>query len=140
MTGFKVGQYGLRRKIDGLSPTCSQPFEHISLSLAGLPCRRHVRPESLRVPSDGRSLLSIALSVSYASTMEASAFFLQLAIILISARFAAEVASRFGAPSVIGELLAGVVLGPSLLGWIEVTEVIRLLAEIGIILLLLKVF
>jgi Kef-type K+ transport system membrane component KefB len=71
--------------------------------------------------------------------MEASAFFLQLAIILISARFAAEVASRFGAPSVIGELLAGVVLGPSLLGWIEVTEVIRLLAEIGIILLLFEV-
>jgi len=71
--------------------------------------------------------------------MEASEFFLQLAIILISARFAAEVATRFGAPGVIGELIAGVVLGPSLLGWIEVTEVIRLLAEIGIILLLFEV-
>ena len=41
--------------------------------------------------------------------------------------------------SVIGELLAGVLLGPSLLGRIEVTEVIRLLAEIGIILLLFDV-
>ena len=71
--------------------------------------------------------------------MEASQFFLQLAIILVSARFAAEVAARFGAPSVIGELIAGIILGPSLLGLIEATEVIRLLAEIGIILLLFEV-
>ena len=71
--------------------------------------------------------------------MEASQFFLQLAVILVAARFAAEVAIRFGAPGVIGELIAGVILGPSLLGWIEATEVIRLLAEIGIILLLFEV-
>ena len=71
--------------------------------------------------------------------MDASAFFLQLAIILVSARIAAEVATRLGAPSVIGELIAGIVLGPSLLGLIEPTEVIRLLAEIGIILLLFEV-
>jgi Kef-type K+ transport system membrane component KefB len=71
--------------------------------------------------------------------MEASAFFLQLALILVAARFAAEIATRFGAPGVIGELVAGIVLGPSLLGWIEATEVIRLLAEIGIILLLFEV-
>jgi Kef-type K+ transport system membrane component KefB len=43
------------------------------------------------------------------------------------------------APSVIGELFAGVVLGPSLLGWIEPLEAIRLMAEIGIILLLFEV-
>ena len=71
--------------------------------------------------------------------MEASAFFLQLALILLAARFAAEFATRFGAPGVIGELVAGIVLGPSLLGWIEATEIIRLLAEIGIILLLFEV-
>jgi len=63
----------------------------------------------------------------------------QLAAILIAARFAAEVANRFGAPRVIGELCAGVVLGPSVLGWIEPNDVIRLLAEIGIILLLFEV-
>ena len=43
------------------------------------------------------------------------------------------------APSVIGELLAGVILGPSLLGWIEPFEAIKLMAEIGIILLLFEV-
>ncbi len=71
--------------------------------------------------------------------MEAATFFIQLAGILVAARIAAEVATRFGAPSVIGELTAGVILGPSLLGWIEPTEVIRLLAEIGILLLLFEV-
>jgi len=71
--------------------------------------------------------------------MEASAFFLQLALILVAARFAAEIATRFGAPGVIGELVAGIVLGPSRLAWMQATELIRLLAEIGIILLLFEV-
>ncbi|MDP5069545.1 MAG: cation:proton antiporter [Congregibacter sp.] len=71
--------------------------------------------------------------------MDASQIFLQLAIILVAARAASTIASRFGAPSVIGELVAGIILGPSLLGWLEPTELIRLLAELGIILLLFEV-
>ena len=71
--------------------------------------------------------------------MSTAEFFLAFAAILVSARIAAEIATRFGAPSVIGELTAGIVLGPSVLGWIEPTEVIRLMAEIGIILLLFEV-
>lgn len=65
--------------------------------------------------------------------------FLFLLIILLTARVFAELATRMQAPSVIGELFAGVVLGPSLLGWIEPVEAIRLMAEIGIILLLFEV-
>jgi Kef-type K+ transport system membrane component KefB len=71
--------------------------------------------------------------------MEAHTFFLVLLAILLSARILGELAARLGAPSVIGELAAGVLLGPSLLGWIEPTTVIRLLAEIGVILLLFEV-
>jgi len=71
--------------------------------------------------------------------MEAHDFFLTLLIILLTARIFAELATRLQAPSVIGELFAGVVLGPSLLGWIEPTEAIRLMAGIGIILLLFEV-
>jgi len=71
--------------------------------------------------------------------MEIHTFFLYLLIILLTARVFAELASHLQAPPVIGEILAGVVLGPSLLGWIEPVEVIRLLAEIGIILLLFEV-
>ncbi len=71
--------------------------------------------------------------------MEAHTFFLYLLAILLSARIFAELAVRLRAPTVIGELFAGVVLGPSLLGWIEPLEAIKLLAEIGIILLLFEV-
>jgi Kef-type K+ transport system membrane component KefB len=71
--------------------------------------------------------------------METHDFFLTLLIILLTARIFAELATRMQAPSVIGELLAGVILGPSLLGWIEPFEAIKLMAEIGIILLLFEV-
>jgi Kef-type K+ transport system membrane component KefB len=71
--------------------------------------------------------------------METHDFFLTLLIILLTARIFAELATRLQAPSVIGELFAGVILGPSLLGWIEPYEAIKLMAEIGIILLLFEV-
>lgn len=71
--------------------------------------------------------------------MEAHSFFLHLLLVLLTARIFAELATRLKSPSVIGELLAGVVLGPSLLGWVEPAQAIRLLAEIGIILLLFEV-
>ncbi len=71
--------------------------------------------------------------------MELHQFFLFLAIILISARVLSETVARFGIPSVIGELLAGLLVGPSLLGWVSPDTTMRLLAEIGIILLLFEV-
>jgi len=71
--------------------------------------------------------------------METHLFLQVLLIILLTARIFAELAARLKTPSVIGELVAGVVLGPSLLGWIEPFEAIKLLAEIGIILLLFEV-
>ena len=71
--------------------------------------------------------------------MDTHTFFLYLLTIPLAARLMAEIAVRLKAPSVIGELAAGVVLGPSLLGWLEPNEVLKLLAEIGIILLLFEV-
>ena len=71
--------------------------------------------------------------------MDAAQFFIELAGILIAARLAGELAVGMGAPSVIGELTAGIILGPSVLGWLAPTEVIRLMAEIGIIMLLFEV-
>ncbi|WP_158168360.1 cation:proton antiporter [Mycolicibacterium smegmatis] len=43
-------------------------------------------------------------------------FFLQLAVILMACRLAGLVARRIGQPQVVGEMIAGVILGPSLLG------------------------
>jgi len=71
--------------------------------------------------------------------MEAHVFFLHLLTILLLARVFAELAVYLGAPSVIGELLAGIIIGPSLLGWVEPDKILELLAEIGIILLLFEV-
>lgn len=66
-------------------------------------------------------------------------FLIQLVIILFSARFVGEIAARFKIPSVIGELIAGILIGPSLLNIVQPTEAIHLLAQIGIILLLFEV-
>lgn len=71
--------------------------------------------------------------------MEAHTFLLQLILILLSARLFGEVAAYFQIPSVIGELIAGIVIGPSVLGLIEISNPIYLLAQIGIILLLFEV-
>ncbi len=71
--------------------------------------------------------------------MQAHTFFLYLLVILLTARLFAELAVRFKSPSVIGELFAGIVIGPSLFGWIEPVEALKLMAEIGIILLLFEV-
>lgn len=71
--------------------------------------------------------------------MAAHEFFLDLALILISARFLGELATRLGVPSVIGELTAGVLLGPSLFGVISINEPLRMAAELGVILLLFEV-
>ena len=43
-------------------------------------------------------------------------FFLQLAVILIFCRMVGAVAARFGQPQVVAEMIAGVMLGPSLFG------------------------
>jgi Kef-type K+ transport system membrane component KefB len=45
-------------------------------------------------------------------------FFLQLAIVLGVCRVVGWVGRRFGQPQVVGEMIAGVLLGPSLLGWL----------------------
>src|ERR1700729_4117573 len=71
--------------------------------------------------------------------MEAHTFLIQLVLILFSARIVGELAAHFKAPSVVGELVAGILIGPSVLGLIEISPPIHLLAQIGIILLLFEV-
>jgi Kef-type K+ transport system membrane component KefB len=71
--------------------------------------------------------------------MDTSTVILQIAIILIAARVLGELAAYFLVPAVIGELVAGIVLGPTLFGLIEADGMIRILAEVGIILLLFEI-
>jgi Kef-type K+ transport system membrane component KefB len=66
-----------------------------------------------------------------------------LAATLVGAKLLGELAERLGQPAVLGELVAGVLLGPSLLGIIPaagpVAEVLRVFAELGIVILLFEI-
>lgn len=64
---------------------------------------------------------------------------LTLFIMLAAAKLMAEVFERLRQPAVVGEILAGVIIGPSVLGWITPTEITSTLAEIGVIFLLFTV-
>ena len=65
--------------------------------------------------------------------------FLDIALILLLARVLATLAARYRVPAVLGELTAGLLLGPSVLGWIEVSDILKVLAEVGVTLLLFEV-
>jgi Kef-type K+ transport system membrane component KefB len=71
--------------------------------------------------------------------MDVHNFFLVLFLILVTARILGELFARIGIPSVLGELSAGILLGVSGLGLIEVNDVLKVLAEIGILLLLFEI-
>ena len=45
-------------------------------------------------------------------------FFLQIAVILLACRVVGAIAAKFGQPQVVAEMIAGVMLGPSLFGWL----------------------
>lgn len=68
-----------------------------------------------------------------------------LLIIILVARLAAELAERIKIPAVLGEIVAGIIIGPSVLGLIDpikhldVANMVLLLGEIGVILLLFQV-
>lgn len=66
-------------------------------------------------------------------------FFISLVIILLSAKLMGELFAWMKLPSVLGEVAAGVIVGPSLLGWVHIDSVLLVLAEIGILLLLFEV-
>ena len=63
-------------------------------------------------------------------------FLLIIAIILLSTKFFGLVSEKVHMPQVVGALLAGVILGPSVLGVLTETEFVAQTAEMGVILLL----
>src|SRR3954465_10506443 len=63
-----------------------------------------------------------------------------LAIMLGAAKVSGAVARAVGQPTVLGELVAGVLLGSSVLGLVNPqVEVVHLLSELGVILLLFAI-
>jgi Kef-type K+ transport system membrane component KefB len=63
-------------------------------------------------------------------------FIVNLLILLLVAKLLGELAERFRQPSMIGEVLAGVILGPSLLHIIPDAGEIKVIAELGVFMLI----
>jgi Kef-type K+ transport system membrane component KefB len=74
--------------------------------------------------------------------MEPASILADLFILFAAAKILGELFEHFGQPAVVGELLAGVLVGPHVFGWISEgggSEVLELLAELGVVILLFTV-
>jgi Kef-type K+ transport system membrane component KefB len=80
-----------------------------------------------------------AILGSASETLNIGRILLDLTIILIVAKVAAEVSDRIRVPAVIGEIIAGILIGPSVLGLVNTSDMLFFLAELGVILLLIQV-
>lgn len=70
--------------------------------------------------------------------MEKYEFLKDLAIILLSAKIFGIVAKKFKAPQVVGEIIAGLIVGNCLLGLVQESDFISGIAEIGVIMLMFE--
>lgn len=64
---------------------------------------------------------------------------LSLFIVLVTAKLAAELFERLRQPAVVGEIIAGVIIGPAVLNIVQPTDVLEALAEVGMVFLLFTV-
>jgi len=71
-----------------------------------------------------------------AAATSTSDVILDLFLVLLAAKVGDEVFKRIGQPAIVGEILAGVLVGPSLLGLVELGDVLEVFAELGVIFLL----
>jgi Kef-type K+ transport system membrane component KefB/nucleotide-binding universal stress UspA family protein len=100
------------------------------------------------------AIATLCTSTAYAAADAAGStevsFFAALLALILLGRLLGEVMNRIGQPSVLGQLLAGIVLGPSFLGWAypdlqhwlfasskEQTSMLNAISQVGILLLLL---
>jgi Kef-type K+ transport system membrane component KefB len=64
---------------------------------------------------------------------------LSMLVIFASAKLLAEIFERLHQPGVVGEILAGILIGPHVLGWMSPNEVLTILADLGVMFLLFRV-
>ena len=68
--------------------------------------------------------------------MDKIGFFRDLAVIFLSAKIFGLAAQKLKAPQVVGEIIAGLLIGPSIFGFVGQSDFLSMMAEIGVILLM----
>lgn len=68
--------------------------------------------------------------------MQGFEYFKDLALILVSAKLLGLLAKKLKAPQVVGQIAAGLLIGPGVLNWVGQSEWISVMAEIGVVLLM----
>ena len=74
-----------------------------------------------------------------AGAQGAAAIPLAMLLVFGSAKLLAEICERFNQPGIVGEILAGVLIGPSVLGWISPNQFLTTMSELGVMFLLFRV-
>lgn len=64
---------------------------------------------------------------------------LAMLVVFGSAKLLGEIFERLHQPGIVGEILAGILIGPSVLGWVAPNENLAFLAELGVMFLLFRV-
>ncbi|MCR5001713.1 MAG: cation:proton antiporter [Lachnospiraceae bacterium] len=68
--------------------------------------------------------------------MDGVIFLFDLAILLFAAKMLGLLARKIGAPEVVGEIMAGLILGPAVFNLVQDTDFLSKMAEIGVIMLM----
>lgn len=68
--------------------------------------------------------------------MDSYKYLLDIALILLATKGFGLLTRRVQMPQVVGALLAGIILGPALLGWVSESQLLAQIAEIGVIVLM----
>src|SRR3954464_15473769 len=79
------------------------------------------------------------LALFLADTGNAAQIPLSMLVVFASAKLLSEIFERFGQPGIVGEILAGILIGPHVLGWMAPNDVLRILSDLGVMFLLFRV-
>ena len=64
---------------------------------------------------------------------------LSMLVVFASAKLLSEIFERLGQPGIAGEILAGVLIGPHVLGWMAPNQVLSILSDLGVMFLLFSI-
>ena len=71
-----------------------------------------------------------------AASSDTASILTDLFLVLLAAKLGDEVFKRIGQPAIVGEILGGVLIGPSVFGLVEIGEVLEVFSELGVVFLL----